>query len=111
MSMAVLSAAIGLVSWLGQFPSNLPINPLLVQLVVIALIAFQWWRDVIREAKGGYHTTLVQRGLLIGFLLFLLSEIMLFVSFFWSFFHSSLSPAVELGASWPPVGINAVNPC
>jgi cytochrome c oxidase subunit 3 len=35
---------------------------------------------------------------------------MLFVSFFWSFFHSSLSPAVELGATWPPVGINAVNP-
>ena len=36
---------------------------------------------------------------------------MLFVSFFWSFFHSSLSPAVDLGATWPPVGINAVNPC
>jgi len=65
---------------------------------------------VIREAKGGFHTTLVQRGILLGFLLFLLSEIMLFVSFFWSFFHSSLAPAMELGATWPPVGINAVNP-
>jgi hypothetical protein len=65
MSLAVLSAATGLVSWLGHFPTNL-----VPQLVVIALIAFQWWRDVIREAKGGYHTTLVQRGLLIGFLLF-----------------------------------------
>ena len=43
MSMAVLSAAIGLVSWLGHFPTNL-----VPQLVVIVLIAFQWWRDVIR---------------------------------------------------------------
>jgi cytochrome c oxidase subunit 3 len=101
MSLAVFSAAIALVSWLGHFSSSFPFNPLLVQLVVIAFIAFQWWRDVIREAKGGFHTTLVQRGLLLGFLLFLLSEIMLFVSFFWSFFHSSLSPAVELGATWP----------
>lgn len=105
MSIAVLSFAIGQVGWLGHYSFNL-----LPQLAVIILIAFQWWRDVIREAKGGFHTTLVQRGILLGFLLFLLSEIMLFVSFFWSFFHSSLAPAMELGATWPPVGINAVNP-
>jgi len=84
MSIAALSFAINLVSWLGHYSFNL-----LPPLVVIILIAFQWWRDVIREAKGGFHTTLVQRGILLGFLLFLLSEIMLFVSFFWAFFHSS----------------------
>ena len=75
-------------------------------LIVFAVI--YWWRDVIREAKGGDHTSRVQRGILIGFLLFLLSEIMLFVSLFWALFHSSLAPNVEL-AIWPPVGINAVD--
>lgn len=35
---------------------------------------------------------------------------MLFFSFFWAFFHSSLSPAVDIGSMWPPKGINAVNP-
>ena len=35
---------------------------------------------------------------------------MLFFSFFWAFFHSSLAPSVELGAYWPPIGITAVNP-
>ena len=105
MSIAVLTAAIGLVGWLGHFSTNL----VPAQLVIIQ-VAFQWWRDVIREAKGGYHTTLVQRGILIGFILFLLSEIMLFMSFFWAFFHSSLAPAVELGCTWPPVGILAVDP-
>nr|QCQ69096.1 cytochrome c oxidase subunit 3 [Powellomyces hirtus] len=105
MSMALLTAALGLVSWLGHYSTNL--GP---ALFVIILIALQWWRDVIREAKGGYHTTIVQRGLLIGFILFLMSEIMLFMSFFWAFFHSSLAPAVELGSTWPPVGIQAVDP-
>lgn len=98
MSLAILGQAVTIGSWLTGFPQSL-IS--LIPLALIALISILWWRDVIREAKGGYHTTIVQRGLLIGFLLFLLSEIMLFVSFFWAFFNSSLSPAVELGSSWP----------
>ncbi len=105
MSVAVQTAAIGLVGWQGHFTTNL-----VPAQVVIVQVALGWWRDVIREAKGGYHTTLVQRGILIGFILFLLSEIMLFMSFFWAFFHSSLAPAVELGSTWPPVGILAVDP-
>ena len=90
----MLSGAICLVSSLTMniaYPFGIPL---------IFIIVFLWWRDVIREAKGGYHTTVVQRGILIGFLLFLLSEVMLFVSFFWAFFHSSLSPNVELAALW-----------
>jgi cytochrome c oxidase subunit 3 len=59
---------------------------------------------------SGHHTILVQKGILLGFLLFLVSEIMLFFSFFWSYFHSSLVPSVELGLIWPPLGINAVSP-
>ena len=74
-----------------------------------AILLF-WWRDVIRESTGGFHTTAVQRGLLLGFVLFLLSEVMLFLSFFWAFFHSSLSPAIELANVWPPLGVNGVNP-
>ena len=35
---------------------------------------------------------------------------MLFISFFWTFFHSSLSVSIELGAFWPPQGINIINP-
>lgn len=69
-----------------------------------------WWRDVIRESKGGFHTNVVQTGIMIGFLLFQISEIMIFFSLFWSFFHASLAPAIEQGSIWPPVGINPVNP-
>jgi len=51
------------------------------------LVAGLWWRDVIREGTyGGYHTVEVQRGLSLGFGLFLVSEVMFFFSFFWAFF-------------------------
>ena len=73
------------------------------------LVFIQWNRDIIREGLGGYHTNRVARGLMIGFILFLISEVMLFVSFFWAYFHSSLSPDVILGAQWPPVGIHKID--
>jgi cytochrome c oxidase subunit 3 len=77
--------------------------------LLLILLIFQWFRDIIREGKGGYHTIKVQKGLTIGYILFLISEIMLFFSFFWAFFHSSLSPAVELAIIWPPLGIDVVD--
>lgn len=52
----------------------------------------------------------VQRGLNLGVALFIVSEGCFFVAIFWTFFHSALSPTVELGAMWPPLGIEAINP-
>lgn len=43
-------------------------------------------------------------------MLFIISEVMFFSSFFWAFFHGSLSPNVEIGSQWPPVGIQPFNP-
>lgn len=70
-----------------------------------------WFRDVITESTYlGHHTIQVQQGLIIGFSLFILSEVMAFFSVFWGFFHSSLSPDVFIGSTWPPFGIDALNP-
>jgi cytochrome c oxidase subunit 3 len=53
---------------------------------------------VIREATHlGYHTTPVLRGLRMGVILFIVSEIMFFFAFFWAFFHASIAPNVDLG--------------
>lgn len=72
---------------------------------------FVWWRDVIRESTfEGLHTQAVQAGLRYGMILFIVSEIMFFLAFFWAFFHSSLAPTVEIGAIWPPKGIEVLNP-
>jgi len=80
-------------------------------LVLLIGVMIVWWRDVIREATyQGHHTLIVQRGLRWGMLLFILSEVCFFFSFFWAFFHSSLGPDISIGSVWPPVGINALNP-
>jgi len=80
-------------------------------LVMVLYSMFVWWRDVIREATfEGHHTSTVQLGLRYGMILFILSEVMFFVAFFWAFFHSSLAPTVEIGAVWPPKGIQVLNP-
>jgi len=80
-------------------------------LFLVVTTAIIWWRDVIREATfEGHHTEAVQDGLKLGFTLFIVSEIMLFFAFFWGYFHSSLSPTLELGGVWPPKGIIAMNP-
>lgn len=86
---------------------------LLVIIGFISLIGSMifWWRDVIAEGTyGGHHTFAVQKGLTIGVFLFIVSEVFFFLSIFWAFFHSSLAPSVELGGSWPPMGVEPLNP-
>jgi len=79
--------------------------------LLLLISAGFWWRDVIREATfEGHHTSYVRRGLKMGMILFIASEAMLFFAFFWSFFHSSLNPTMEIGSVWPPKGIFALNP-
>lgn len=78
---------------------------------MILYTMFVWWRDVIRESTyQGHHTSTVQAGLKSGMILFIVSEIMFFLAFFWAFFHSSLAPTIEIGAVWPPKGIDVLNP-
>lgn len=66
---------------------------------------FIWWRDVIRESLIGYHTSKLELSMRLGFILFILSEVFFFVSFFWGFYDRRLAPRVEIGINWPPLGI------
>lgn len=65
---------------------------------------------ILESTYQGKHTTVVRQGLKLGMILFIVSEICLFFSFFWAFFHSSLAPAIEIGVVWPPKGVNPLNP-
>jgi cytochrome c oxidase subunit 3 len=82
---------------------------LLAGLVSLLYGMFLWCRDVVRESTfQGYHTKAVRRSLKIGMILFIVSEVCFFASFFWAFFHSSLAPAIQLGSLWPPRGLKSV---
>nr|UKG23821.1 cytochrome c oxidase subunit 3 [Asteroschema tubiferum] len=106
-ALGALITTTGLVSWF----QNDNITTVLLGLTTLAITMTFWWRDITREATFmGMHTTNVTNGLKIGFILFIISEIMFFFSFFWAFFHSALSSTPELGMTWPPNGINPILP-
>jgi len=76
-------------------------------LFLIILYKFLWFKDVVREGTFlGDHTIVVQRGLRYGMVLFIVSEVMFFFSFFWAFFHSALAPTFQINSVWPPLGID-----
>nr|AJR33119.1 cytochrome c oxidase subunit III [Cyrtophora moluccensis] len=84
---------------------------LAMSFLIAVMVSIGWWRDVVRESTfQGYHSSNVLSGLMLGMILFIVSEVFFFLSFFWAFFHSSLNPTVELGVMWPPQGINAFSP-
>jgi cytochrome c oxidase subunit 3 len=87
-------------------------------LLGIAYTMIVWWRDVVKEAHAGLHTRVVQLGLRYGMILFIASEVMFFVAWFWAFFNSSLFAADPMhvarfaftGGHWPPKGIEVFDP-
>ena len=82
----------------------------LTGLFIVILTMFVWWQDVIREATfEGCHTITVQKGLRLGMILFIISEVMFFFAFFWAFFHSSFAPVFNIGSVWPPKCISLIS--
>ena len=73
---------------------------------------YGWWAKVIAEANGGDHTPIVQLHLRYGMILFIASEVMFFVAWFWAYFNAALYPShVEaVGGVWPPAGIEVLDP-
>jgi cytochrome c oxidase subunit 3 len=79
---------------------------------------FGWWTDVVREAHRGDHTRVVQIHLRYGMIMFIASEVMFFVAWFWAFFDASLfaneaaqyARVEATGGSWPPAGLEVLDP-
>jgi len=85
-------------------------NLFITGFLLIFYVMYTWWRDVIREATfEEKHSSVVQKGLRLGMILFIVSEIMFFFAFFWAFFHSSLAPAFSIGGVWPPKAITPMD--
>lgn len=90
---------------------NIAIYFFAVNLINVVYAMILWFRDIISEGTYlGNHTLAVQKGINLGVILFIVSEALLFLAIFWAYFHSSLAPTVEVGAQWPPLGINTINP-
>nr|ACF40948.2 cytochrome oxidase subunit 3 [Pthirus pubis] len=101
LSLSSLCFAVAVLCILGSLKGFLAFS-----VIVFVLVLSLWWRDVIRESTfQGKHTIEVKRGIRLGMILFIMSEVMFFFSFFYGLFFLALNPDVTLGGRFPPVGL------
>jgi cytochrome c oxidase subunit III len=97
-ALAAFITAVGAIAWMRTHVDGAGVlgvkGPWLFAVGAVALIAcaWSWWLDVIREANKGDQTPVVQLSLRYGMILFIASEVMFFVAWFWAYFDSALLP-------------------
>jgi cytochrome c oxidase subunit 3 len=108
-SFAALVLATGGLMWMHSAPSASLVFFAGVAAIVVTF--FGWWADVIKEAQQGDHTPVVQLHLRYGMILFIASEVMFFVGWFWAWFDFSLFPSTveAVGGQWPPKGMEVLD--
>ena len=114
-SIGALIMAFGAVFWMKDMWS---IWVMLIGLLIVLYTMFGWWSDVIKESHQGDHTPVVQLHLRYGMILFIASEVMFFVAWFWAFFDASLfadeaiqfSRVEHTGGVWPPADLTVLDP-
>lgn len=109
MSFSLFSLVISAVSAMQGY--NRADTHLLLSFIIACSIFYFWCKDVSAEGTLlGHHTKQVKKGIMIGVVLFIISEAFAFLSIFWAWFHSALVPAIEIGSTWPPLGITPLDP-
>ena len=113
-AVAAFITAVGAVTWMHGATSI----TLIIGFLLVLYTMFMWWRDIIAEAHAGDHTPVVGLHLRYGMLMFIASEVMFFVAWFWAFFDASLfanesimaSRVAVTGGVWPPKGTTVFDP-
>jgi len=106
-SIAAFFSVVGVIAWARDMGPWLLIGSLITLLV----LAGKWWSDVISESiTPGLHNNVVHNGFRYGMVLFICSEVMFFVAFFWAYFDAAFSPMESIGSVWPPKGLVTFNP-
>lgn len=120
-SVSAFVMAVGFITFIRGMPiAGLQIGGLIfgAGLLGVFYTMAGWWMDVIKEAQSGDHTRVVQLHHRYGMMMFIASEVMFFVAWFWAYFDVALFPASEVqvqrteitGGSWPPAGIETFDP-
>ena len=111
---AAFITAVGAVLWMHGSSAI----ALIIGFMMVLYTMFMWWRDIINEAHAGDHTPVVGLHLRYGMLMFIASEVMFFVAWFWAFFDASLftgeakmaARILATGGIWPPKGTTVFDP-
>ena len=114
-SVSAFITAVGAILW---FHEIVPIWLMLVGFAGILYTFYAWWSDVLREATHGDHTPVVQMHHRYGMILFIASEVMFFVAWFWAYFDGffnhdaaeQVARVAAMGGAWPPTGVELFDP-
>jgi cytochrome c oxidase subunit III len=120
-SFSAFVMAVGAVMWMKKMTlGGLPLGSYVffAGLLGVLYTMYGWWSDVVREANAGDHTRVVQMHHRYGMILFIASEVMFFVAWFWAYFDAAFyaNEAIQYsrteltGGHWPPKGIAVFNP-
>ena len=83
----------------------------LLSFILLFITMIFWFKDIITESSYlGNHTSGVRKGLNVGIGLFIISEALFFLAIFWTYFHSCITPTIELATKWPPTGVESIDP-
>ncbi|MCV6586281.1 MAG: cytochrome c oxidase subunit 3 [Marinibacterium sp.] len=105
-SVSVFAMLFGAVMWMHDNGPWL----CLIGLAGVLYTMFAWWSETIVENKAGDHTPVVRIGLRYGFILFVMSEVMFFVAWFWSFIKHVMYPMQDyVGSEYVAPHIHAVD--
>nr|ABH05002.1 cytochrome c oxidase subunit III [Bombus ignitus] len=106
-SMNLLNLMLSIILWI--YLNNLML--MIFNLMMLILSSLMWFRDIIRESTfQGMHSLYIISMMKFSMILFIISELFFFISFFWTFFHNSISPSIEINFCWPPSMIKFFNP-
>lgn len=111
-SFDLLIVCVNMIYYMNNIYSVISSNKVIIVLSIINLIigVTLWLKDIIIESSYlGNHTSYIQNGIIMGFYLFIVTEVFFFIGAFWSYFHSGLVPSIVIGNIWPPIGIESIN--
>jgi cytochrome c oxidase subunit 3 len=113
-AVSALITAVGAVLW---FHDIVPVWVMVIGFIGVLYTMYAWWSDVIRESAQGDHTPVVQLHHRYGMMLFIASEVMFFVAWFWAYFdgffnHDAAEQYARLAVmgEWPPEGVELFDP-
>lgn len=106
--------AVGTVMYMHEvelFGVPVGLNGIYLGVAAILFVMFGWWKDILHEAVvEKAHTPVVMVGMRYGMILFIASELMFFVAFFWAYFSAAFFPGEAIGFVWPPANIHTIDP-
>lgn len=106
-TISIMSIMISNILYMNRYTNN---YIMYISIISIIINMIGWWEEVIKEGSiRGEHTRKVQEGIMKGYILFIVSEVCIFITLFYVLLYTSIIPDIHIGNRWPPIGIETID--